>query len=429
MTTAIKNTFNDTLAATAERLAHQGNSYIRDQRREAFARFSEMGIPGRKDEEYKYSNIKPFLKDGMTIDSEGELTSQDLDKILAPLSGALRMVFVNGTFAPGLSSKISEKGLTISNLSEDNPLVNNHLGHYADSSADAFIAMNTALWNDGLLIHFHQNCVLEKPLYLVNVAVSDRPRTNQSRVLILAEDGSSGTIIQQFETIKLSAISFTNIVTEVVLKGNAMLHHYILENECENGVLVNTTQACLNGHSTYHINTVTTDGAFVRNNLNIVLNEPRCEAHLYGLYTGNKKALIDNHTLVDHRMPDCNSNELYKGIMNDRSTGVFNGKIFVRQDAQRTNAFQSNKNILLSDDSSINTKPQLEIYADDVKCSHGSSTGSMDQEALFYLRARGLSEETAKKLMMQAFADDVINNIRQQDFREFVKAIVVRNIS
>ncbi len=187
---------------------------------------------------------------------------------------------------------------------------------------------------------------------------------------------------------------------------------------------MNTLQVHQELNSNFNTHTFSLSGAVLRNNLNIALGAENCESHLFGLYLPKNNQLVDNHTLVDHRMPHCYSNELYKGIMSDSSTGVFNGKIYVRQDAQKTNAFQSNKNILLSDDATINTKPQLEIYADDVKCSHGTSTGKIDEEAMFYLRARGIGEESAKKLLMQAFADEVLDMIKIPALKEHIHSLV-----
>lgn len=400
------------------------------KREKALAIFAAKGFPGKKDEEYKYANIRPFLKDiTASAEQDSNVSAEDISKVAVNLEDAIRLVFVNGRFEHALSDLKDQKGLTIDALSNQlrDQEIRSKVASYADSE-DPFVALNTALWTDGTVLRFGRNCIVQRPVYCLHIATSENSRMNQHRFVVVMEEGASATIIEHYETAALSAVSFTNNVSEIVLKSDAILHHYILQNECENGVMVNSTNTCLEGRSIYHINTVTVNGAFVRNNLSIVLNSPHAEAHLYGLYLANDTSLVDNHTLVDHRVPDCNSNELYKGIIDGKATGVFNGKIFVRQDAQKTNAFQSNKNILLSNDASMNTKPQLEIYADDVKCSHGSSTGQFDPEAMFYLRARGLSQDSARKLMIQAFADDVLNNIKQEDLRKFISELVSKKL-
>jgi Fe-S cluster assembly protein SufD len=201
---------------------------------------------------------------------------------------------------------------------------------------------------------------------------------------------------------------------------HANVEHYKVQDEQE-GELLNNTCVYQEKQSVFNTNNFTLSGSFVRNNLTIVLDDEFIESHLNGLYITNGNQVVDNHTLVDHRKPNCNSNELYKGIVDERSSATFNGKIFVRKDAQKTNAFQSNKNILLSDDGTINTKPQLEIYADDVKCSHGTSTGKLDADKIFYLRARGLSEASARKLLMHAFASEVVNLIKIEELRVLIE--------
>jgi Fe-S cluster assembly protein SufD len=209
-------------------------------------------------------------------------------------------------------------------------------------------------------------------------------------------------------------------VSEKLVDENAKLTCYTFQNEGELSYSVNTNQVNVNRYANYCNTTFTLSGEMVRNNHNVELAAQNCEAHLNGLFITNGNQLVDNHTLIDHQMPNCESNELYKGIAKDKSIGVFNGKIFVRKDAQKTNAYQSSKNILLSNDATINTKPQLEIYADDVKCSHGTSTGKVDEEALFYLKARGIGDESARKLLLQAFAQELIDKIEIESLKERV---------
>jgi Fe-S cluster assembly protein SufD len=218
--------------------------------------------------------------------------------------------------------------------------------------------------------------------------------------------------------------SFTNQVMEFVVNENARLEYYKIQNDSAHASQVSTTHIRQIGKSYTHAVTISLDGAIVRNNLNVVMEAAHCESHLYGLYFQRAQSHIDNHTVVDNAEPNCYSNELYKGILDGSSTGVFNGKIFVRQKAQKTNAFQSNKNILLSNSASVNTKPQLEIFADDVKCSHGCTIGRLNEEGMFYLRSRGIDEDVARSLLLNAFAIDILENIKLPSLRYYVDQLI-----
>jgi Fe-S cluster assembly protein SufD len=223
--------------------------------------------------------------------------------------------------------------------------------------------------------------------------------------------------------------SFTNEVVEIVVKDNAILEYYKIQNDRANGSHVGTTHIRQIGKSYAHTVIVSLDGGMIRNNTNIVMEAAGNEAHMYGLYLLKGNSHVDNHTLVDNRMPNCFSNELYKGVMDERSTGVFSGKIFVRPDAQKTNAYQTNNNILLSDNATVNTKPQLEIFADDVKCSHGCTVGRLDEEALFYLRARGISKEHAQAMLLKAFAESIIEQIKIEPLKDYAEQLIVDRLA
>jgi len=235
-------------------------------------------------------------------------------------------------------------------------------------------------------------------------------------------------VVESYRTLGDEA-SFTNSVTEVVVARDARVEYYKVQNDTNQSYHIGTTQVRQSDNSLFYSATVTLNGGFVRNNLNIVLDGEHCEAHMYGLYIPNGKQHIDNHTLVDHAKPNSYSNELYKGILEERATGAFNGKIYVRPDAQKTNAYQSCKNVVLSPDATMNTKPQLEIYADDVKCSHGTTTGKLNDEALFYMRSRGIPKEQAQTLLMYAFAEDVMNKIKIAPIREYLEGVVAEKLA
>lgn len=400
-----------------------GNNKLRTQ---AIESFSRQGFPNRKSEEYKYINIELILKDGFASPDDKTITYEQIEH-LNFLKDAITIVIVNGRFIPELSQTTDlPKGLTLCSMAEASKkhasAFESNYSKVVDINADPFIALNTAIAQDGVFISVEKNAVIETPIHVIHVSTANNDCMIHPRNLIIVEERAQAKIIESYETIDSTAKTFNNALTEIVINANAIVDHYKIQDESDWGYLVNTTHAIQKQYSVFSTHTFTLSGSLVRNNLNIILDAKDIENHLNGLYLTRGHQVVDNHTLVDHRMPNCNSNELYKGIIDEKSSATFNGKIFVRKDAQKTNAFQSNKNILLSDDGTINTKPQLEIYADDVKCSHGTSTGKLDEEKVFYLRARGLSESSAKKLLMHAFASEVTDLIKIEELREYVEA-------
>jgi Fe-S cluster assembly protein SufD len=284
--------------------------------------------------------------------------------------------------------------------------------------------LNTALGLDGVFIHVAAGTVIDKAVQILQISSVGEQVVMNSRNLLVVEKNAQLTFVEHFVSNATSSKSFHNTLSEVVVEDDAIVSHYKIQEEEGHAMQVNTCQVQQGKKSVYNNYTFTFGGEMVRNNLNIVLENSYTETHLFGLYIAGKDQLVDNHTLVDHRMPNCESNELYKGIAKDNATATFNGKIFVRKDAQKTNAFQSNKNILLGDEATINTKPQLEIYADDVKCSHGTSTGKIDQEALFYLRSRGIGVPAAQQLLMHAFAEEVVDAIKHESIKTYVENLL-----
>jgi Fe-S cluster assembly protein SufD len=280
------------------------------------------------------------------------------------------------------------------------------------------VALNTAYSEQGTFIYVADHQVVEKPVLLYFFSDTTESKViAHPRNLFLIGKNSQATFVEYFHTIGEQA-SYNNAVTEIVLEDHAVAAYYKIETESENALHTGTTQVNQSASSLFSATTIALSGGVIRNNLNIALDAEGCEAHMFGLTLLKNQDHVDNHTVADHRKPNSFSNELYKNILDDRSTGVFNGKIFVRPNAQKTNAFQSNMNVLLTDNAVINTKPQLEIWADDVKCSHGATTGQIDQEQMFYLRSRGLSEETARAMLLYAFAIDVLENIKIPALRE-----------
>ncbi|MGD1890096.1 MAG: Fe-S cluster assembly protein SufD, partial [Cyclobacteriaceae bacterium] len=285
-------------------------------------------------------------------------------------------------------------------------------------------ALNTAIAQEGVMVHVPKNVLVETPILTYFISdTSTGVSVASPRNLYVAETGSKFSVVESFYTVG-GAASYQNVVSEIWVQPNASVHYTKLQPESAQAYHTGTTEVYQARDSRFTAVPVSLQGTMLRNNLNIVLDDENCESHMYGLYMLDEKSHVDNHTAVDHRKPNSFSNELYKGIMDDNSKGVFNGKIYVRQDAQKTNAFQSNANILLTDDASIDTKPQLEIWADDVKCSHGATTGQIDEEQLFYLRTRGMSKEQATAILLRAFAGDVLENIELDFIRQQIEQVI-----
>ena len=425
--------FKDQLIAAfrtgEERMNGESKSAFHQVRRAALQTFETLGFPTIRHEEWKYSNVKAMVGEQYGFDEGTTLTADDLTPLQIPNLEGNILYFVNGNYRADLSQIVSPAThLQIKSFAEaqqtDAETVGLHFSRYADFQDNAFTALNTAFAQEGVFIRIPDNKVVEQPVILH--FITDTRRGNvavQPRNLIVVGRNAEVKIAESYRTLGNGA-GFNNVVTEVVMAAEARVEHYRIQNDSERTYHIGRTQVSQADNSHYYNATITLNGGFVRNDLNIVLNGQHCEALMYGLYMPNGKQHIDNHTLVDHAMPNCYSSELYKGILNDRGTGVFNGKIYVRPDAQKTNAYQSCKNVVLSPDASMNTKPQLEIYADDVKCSHGTTTGKMNEEALFYLQSRGIPKDAARTLLLYAFAEEVVSNIKIQPIREYLEGII-----
>ena len=385
----------------------------------AIRHLEEKGVPNNKHEDYKYCNIEAvFRKEFKQVEQTfNELTNVDIAPL--KLDEAINLVVVNGIYNESLSEKMIVKGLTVKSLNALSSSEKNLVSSQAKSDTDVMIALNTAFSSNGLFLVVEKGNSIPMPIHIIYVNSSNSNSVINTRNFIHVQATTDVTIVESFYNIGTAKV-FSNFVSEKLVDENSKLNCYTFQNEGHLSYSVNTNQVKINKNSNYNNTTMTLSGELVRNNHNVVLAASNCEAHLNGLFIGTGTQQIDNHTLIDHQMPHCESNELYKGIAKDKSVGTFNGKIFVRKDAQKTNAYQSSKNILMSDDATINTKPQLEIYADDVKCSHGTSTGKIDTEALFYLKARGIGEESARKLLLQAFAQELIDKIEIPSLQEKV---------
>lgn len=390
----------------------------------ALQEFRQYGFPAAKHEEWRYTRISPLFSKEMALGQHAELSAEDVNGFRLP-GEAIEIFFVNGVFnSASQTDEVTILPLETAAAGEFSAIVKEHLGHSAKYHPDGINALNTAFVNGGVFINVKRGKQVSKPVYIYHVNHNKTVSTLAlPRTLIYAGAGCGLEVAEHHVSLG-NHDTLTNMVTEIVVEQDAVVNFYKIQNEGSHASQVSTTHFRQIGKALCNATTISLSGNIVRNNLNMVMEADHGESHMYGLYLLDGHTHVDNHTIVDNVKPNCFSNELYKGVMDGESTGVFNGKIFVRQDAQKTNAYQSNKNVLLSDSASVNTKPQLEIFADDVKCSHGCTVGKLDEEALFYLRARGIGEKAAKSLLLHAFAVDILDNIKTASLRDYVDQLI-----
>lgn len=407
---------------------HAGPAAIADLRRVAFDRFSTNGLPTTSSEEWRFTNVRRIADTTFVSGHAVALTNEELApfNVTGSLGGWPTIVFVNGHYQAALSSVaelpdgvVVESLANVLNSSPGNPVVERYLGKGADIHSDsaAFAALNTALFGDGVFVHVAANVVVESPIQVLFVTT---PRSTDSdtteypmthpRILIAVEENSEIRLVENYGG-EGNTPYLTNAVTEVFGGANAVIDHYKLVREASAAYHIGHMHLQLSRGANFSAHAITLGGNIVRNDTMAVLDGEGVSCTLNGLYIANRQQLVDNHTTIHHAKPHCESHELYKGILDDQAHAVFNGKIVVAIDAQKTDAKQTNKALLLSEDAQINTKPELEIFADDVKCTHGATIGQLDAEAMFYLRARGLGLEQARSVLIHAFASDLLNRI------------------
>jgi Fe-S cluster assembly protein SufD len=379
-------------------------------RGEALTRFADRGFPDTRQEEWRYTSLEPLARVPFEPAAPGSrVDAREVEAISFPFFACSAFVFLDGRLAPELSApRAVSGGVRAEGLAAGVPPT---LGALVDTKEHPLAALQTALFEDAAVVRVAAGCETPQPLHLVFVSTGDAaPRASFPRVVIEAGAGSRALVIQDHVTLGPGP-RFTAAVTEVRVAADASLELVVLQRESDATWHVGNLQAELERGARLAVRTLTLGGALVRNDLGALLAGPGAEAELDGLFVGAGERLVDNHTLVDHAVPHGTSRELYKGILGDRSRGVFRGRVVVRPDAQKSDARQSNANVLLSDAAEIDTKPQLEIFADDVRCSHGASIGRLDPEALFYLRSRGIAENAARELLTRGFAAEVLRRV------------------
>jgi Fe-S cluster assembly protein SufD len=402
----------------------------------AWDRFLSVGFPTTRQEEWRFTSVAPIAEREFRLAAGPRPDPAVVDPLRLPGEQAAELVFVNGSHVPALSRlgdlpRASRVESLAASLADRGPEVEPHLARVAQFERHPFVALNTAFLHDGAYIHLPAGTILERPIHLLFVSTGEAEGIStmtHPRVLVVLGAGSQALIVETYAGPD-GAQYFTNAVTEIVLGENAVLDHCKLQHESRDAYHVGSIHLRALRSAACSSHSISTGGALVRNDVVAALNGEGVECTLNGLYVADEQRLVDNHTTIDHAQPHCGSREIYKGILADRARGVFNGKIIVRQDAQKTDAKQTNRALLLSEDAQINTKPQLEIFANDVKCTHGAAVGQLDDEALFYLRSRGLSGADARRLLVHAFAANVLNRLPLQSIRPGVEARLQQQIA
>lgn len=424
------NTYLDIFGSRAKKRRSEPD-WLVERRNRGMQQFAEQGFPTTKHEEYRYTNLAPIAKTPFRIADGGTVTLDDLTPFLYNEIKGDRLVFVNGQFSRPLSSVADLKAsvTTTGFLLADNPaVIAPHLARYSTERNNPLAALNSALFSDGAVVRIPEYSAWDTPVHLVFVSTADAPDTaTHPRVLVIAGRDSEAAVIETHCGVGGTPY-WTNAVTEIVAADNARLDHYRLQQETLSAFHSSLVEIHQGRDANVTTHSVSFGGALVRNDVEVVLEDENSECTMNGLYAINGRQHVDNRTCVDHTMPHCTSHQLYKGVLDGYARGVFGGKIIVRPDAQKTDAFQSNKNLLLSENADVNTKPQLEIDANDVKCSHGATIGQIDDEAAFYMRSRGLGESEARSLLTYAFAADLLERMKFAPVRDRFESLLMAKL-
>lgn len=402
-------------------------------REQGLREFARLGFPSTRDEDWKYTNVRALTRSPFTLAGETSagLVEDDLQPFLISDLQARRLVFVNGRFAPQLSQRGQlPDGVHIESLArvlESRPeALENQLGGCANPAANGFSALNAAYFNDGAVIRIPEGVRMEDPIHVVYVStVQSEDRAYHLRNHFALARGAQAEVIEHYVSMG-DGVYLNNAVTEVQMESGSALDHYKLQEESQSGFHVAALDVRQKADSRFASYSVSVGGALVRNDINAALEAERAECDLMGLYVAGGKQHVDFHTRVDHLKPEGRSREFYRGVLSGRARAVFNGKACVHPDAQKTDAQQSNKNLLLSRDAEVDTKPELEIYADDVSCTHGATVGQLDETMLFYLRSRGVPEEAARGMLTYGFAHDIVERMGLKPIRRRIERSLTR---
>ena len=417
-----------------EVLGKMSGNILNLHREHAFQDFDRLGIPTLKNENYKYTPLEKYFTGNYDVDLELNPFKVEIKNIFqcdVPRLDTQVVLVLNGFYYSNDQNLKLPDGMIICGLNEASQkypaLFEKHYSKYADTSLDGLVALNTLFAHDGVFVYLPKNTTVEKPIQIINLSYSDKNLRLTRRNLIVAEENSSANIVVCDHT--LSSHSFlTNSLTEIFIGSHAAISYDWLQNENMQSTHINNLFIHQLDHSRFTSSIVSLHGGLIRNNFYAVLNGEHAETNLNGLFLCDNKQHVANYVLMDHAKPHGLSNQLFKGILDDEATGSFNGKILVRKDAQKIQAYQKNNNVLLSSAARMNTKPHLEIYADDVKCSHGATVGQIDREALFYIRSRGIGEDEARHLLMYAFANEIVGRIAVPVLKERIIELVDKRL-
>jgi Fe-S cluster assembly protein SufD len=419
----------------ASRAPGRNLPWLQKTRENAFARFCEMGLPTTRMEDWRFTNLSAIARTEFELAPNGSSGVSGAQIARHRMKdAACRLVFVNGRFRRELSScEGLPDGLLVRSLAkqiaEAPEAIEPYLGRYLNIARDAFCALNSAFLEDGAYIHIRRGATIEAPVHLLFVsAANHRATMNHPRNLIVAEDGSQLAVVEDYVSLD-GSVALSNAATEVVAGDNAVVSHYRIERENLQGFHISTLRIQQSRGANVASHSLLIGGALVRNNVHPVLAGEGGECLINGLFIGRGSQHLDNYMLVEHASPHCGSRQFYNGILDNQAHGVFHGRIIVHRDAQKTDAKQTNRNLLLSDDAQIDTKPQLEIFADDVKCTHGATIGQIEDQALFYLRTRGIDELSARQLLLLAFANECTDRMKESTPRAFIQSLIQSYVS
>lgn len=407
---------------------------VRAKRTEGMAIFAAQGFPTMKEEEWKYTPLNKSIKRDYHLESQENISprSSDIDPFLCTGIDSYRLVFVNGVFNKSLSNIACQDKFFVTNLKDaytgESEIFNQYFGKLADTQ-QSMVALNTAFAQEGAFVYVKAGAVVDKLVQIIYIN-NDKSEAQLSQVrnLFVVEDRAEVQILERHQSLT-EAYVFTNVVTETSVGKEAHFKHFKVQNNLDETTLVDSTFVRQDAKSSTLVDTFAFGGDLTRNNLHFEFSGEHAEANMDAITLLRGDTIVDHHTFVDHAVPNCQSNQLYKGIYDEKSKGVFNGKVMVRKDAQKTNAFQQNNNLLLTDLAAIDTKPQLEIFADDVACSHGCTIGQLDDEALFYMQSRGIPIKEAKAFLMFAFAGDTLKNITIPELKEQLINLVAKKLN
>jgi Fe-S cluster assembly protein SufD len=409
------------------------DTYVHDVRSDAIKIFEEKGFPSKKEEAWKYTSLNSVLKPDYSLfpKRENAIEYSDVKKYFIHDIDTYKIVFIDGKYSSHLS-QTTHDGMDICLMSAafSKPKYRLVIENYFNKAAtkDSLPSLNTAFSSEGAYIHIPKNKLVQKPIQILHFSTGNEAATMlQPRNLIVVDENSHVQIIERHQSLSDNAV-LTNSVTEIFAAKRAIVDYYKIQNDNENATLLDNTFIKQKQESHASVHTFSFGGKLIRNNLNFYQNGERIDSTLKGVTIIGDKQHVDHNTLVHHIEPNCESHQDYKGIFGDASTGVFNGKIIVNKEAQKTNAFQANNNILVSDKASINTKPQLEIFADDVKCSHGCTIGQLDEDAMFYMRSRGIPEKEAQGLLMYAFSNNVLSSVKIPEIKQRITKIIANKL-